>query len=231
MSQIKNNELTHTSNSGTSNIVMASNGDVTTARDLITTGDLTVTGNDIKSSGATAITMSGANVTIAGTCTASGGFVGAGLFTNYAILWDEKSNNTSAGSSVSSTWTTRDLNQEVDPGSITSISSNKFTLQPGDYLIRWHAPAFDSDRHQTRLYNVTDTAVIEYGSSEWTGDNDDNWPMSRSHGSARLTVASSAKEYRIEHNVESGKGSEGLGRAAGMGGVEMYTFVEIFKEG
>ena len=29
MSQIKNNELTHTSNSGTSNIVMASNGDVT----------------------------------------------------------------------------------------------------------------------------------------------------------------------------------------------------------
>tara|TARA_R100000458_G_C8230545_1_gene212352 strand:+ start:76 stop:786 length:711 start_codon:yes stop_codon:yes gene_type:complete len=78
MTKIKNNELTHTSNSGTSNVVMASNGDITTARDLITTGDLTVTGNDIKSSGATAITMSGANVTVAGTCTATGGFVGGG---------------------------------------------------------------------------------------------------------------------------------------------------------
>tara|TARA_R100000781_G_scaffold94218_1_gene58608 strand:- start:433 stop:1623 length:1191 start_codon:yes stop_codon:yes gene_type:complete len=76
MTKIKNNELTHTSNSGTSNVVMASNGDVTTARDLIATGDLTVTGNDIKSSGATAITMSGSNVTVAGTLTSTGGFVG-----------------------------------------------------------------------------------------------------------------------------------------------------------
>ena len=70
MSKIKNNEITHTGNSGTSNIVMDASGNVTTA------GDLTVTGNDIKSSGATAITMSGANVTVAGTCTATGGFVG-----------------------------------------------------------------------------------------------------------------------------------------------------------
>ena len=231
MSKLKNNELTHTSNSGTSNIVMASNGDVTTARDLITTGDLTVTGNDIKSSGATAITMSGANVTIAGTCTASGGFVGAGLFTNYAILWDEKSNTTQGGASVTDTWTTRDLNQETDPGGITSISSNKFTLQPGDYLVRWSAPAYDSNRHQTRLYNVTDTAVIEYGTSEWVGNNDDVKPENRSFGSARLTVASSAKEYRIEHRVQTGVGTYGLGLSAECGGVEVYTIVEIFMEG
>ena len=70
MSQIKNNEITHTGNSGTSNIVLDASGNVVTA------GDLTVTGNDIKSSSATAITMSGANVTVAGTCTATGGFVG-----------------------------------------------------------------------------------------------------------------------------------------------------------
>ena len=230
MSKLKNNELTQSSNSGTSNIVMASNGDVTTARDLITTGDLTVTGNDIKSSGATAITMSGANVTIAGTCTASGGFVGAGLFTNYAILWDEKADGTGGGSS-STSWTTRDLNQETDPGAITSISSNKFTLQPGDYLIRWSAPALDSNSHQTRLYNVNDTAVIEYGSIEWCGTNDDVLPSNRSHGSARLTVASSAKEYRIEHQVQTALGSEGFGRAGLSSNLEVYTIVEIFKEG
>jgi len=82
MTQVKNNEITHTGNSGTSNIVMDASGNVTTAGDLTTSGDLTtagdltVTGNDIKSSGATAITMSGANVTVAGTCTATGGFVG-----------------------------------------------------------------------------------------------------------------------------------------------------------
>ena len=230
MSKLQNNELTHTSNSGTSNIVMASNGDVTTARDLITTGDLTVTGNDIKSSGATAITLSGANVTVAGTCSASGGFVGAGLFTNYAILWDEKANNTHGGSSVTDTWTTRDLNQEADPGSITSISSNKFTLQPGDYLVRWSAPAYDSNRHQTRLYNVTDTAVIEYGTSEFCGNDDDVRPYTRAFGTARLTVASSAKEYRIEHRVQTGYGT-GFGLSAEMGGVEIYAIVEIFMEG
>ena len=223
MSKIQNNELTHTSNSGTSNIVMASNGDVTLA------GDLTVTGNDIKSSGATAITMSGANVTIAGTCTASGGFVGAGLFTNYAVLWDEKSDGSGGGTS-STSWGTRDLNQETDPGGITSISSNKFTLQPGDYLIRWSCPALDSDSHQSRLYNVTDTAVIEYGSVEWCGTNDDVLPSNRSMGSARLTVASSAKEYRIEHKVQTAHG-EGYGRAGLSGNLEVYTIVEIFKEG
>ena len=82
MTKIKNNEITHSSNSGTSNIVMDASGNVTTA------GDLTVTGNDIKSSGATAITMSGANVTVAGTLTATGGVVGLPSAGNYLINGD-----------------------------------------------------------------------------------------------------------------------------------------------
>jgi hypothetical protein len=40
--------------------------------DVTVTGDITVTGNDIKSSSATAITMSGANVTVAGDLTVTG---------------------------------------------------------------------------------------------------------------------------------------------------------------
>ena len=59
------------------NIIYASDGGTAitldTSDNVAITGDLTVTGNDIKSSSATAITMSGADVTIAGDLTITGG--------------------------------------------------------------------------------------------------------------------------------------------------------------
>ena len=54
MSQIKNNEITHTGNTGTSNIVLEASGNVTVANN-VTVGN---------------------NVTATGTCTATGGFIG-----------------------------------------------------------------------------------------------------------------------------------------------------------
>jgi hypothetical protein len=54
-------------------ITNATNGEVLVTSPLtVLSGDLTVTGNDIKSSSATAITLSGANVTVAGTVAATG---------------------------------------------------------------------------------------------------------------------------------------------------------------
>ena len=46
MSQIKNNEITHTSNSGTSNIILGSNGEVTTQGVLTPTGGLSANSID-----------------------------------------------------------------------------------------------------------------------------------------------------------------------------------------
>ena len=69
------------------------------------------------------------------------GVAGAGLFTSYAVIVDQKSQNTEAGTFTQDAWQTRDLNTEgSDPDGIVSISSNKFTLAAGNYLIIWSAP-------------------------------------------------------------------------------------------
>ena len=150
-----------------------------------------------------------------------------GLFASYAILEDQKSQNTSGGTSATGSWEIRDLNTEVaDPDGIVSISSNKFTLGAGTYFIRWDAPAYKGGRHQSRLYDVTNTAVVGYGRSAYSSNSavDQNG----SHGRARVTISGST-EYRVEHQVGNGLATHGHGVESNYG-TEVYTVVEIFKE-
>ncbi|SVB60040.1 uncharacterized protein METZ01_LOCUS212894, partial [marine metagenome] len=50
-----------------------------------------------------------------------------GLFASYAIIADQKAQNTAGGTFTSGAWRTRDLNTEItDPDGIVSISSNEF---------------------------------------------------------------------------------------------------------
>ena len=59
-------------NLATGKLVQNSNCTINDTGDVVVAGDLTVTGNDIKSSTATALTLSGANVTVPGTLTVNG---------------------------------------------------------------------------------------------------------------------------------------------------------------
>ena len=81
-----------------------------------------------------------------------------------AIIADVKAQNVSGGATLGGDWNNRNLNTEIDdPEDIVSISSNQFTLQAGTYLIEWACPAFKVDRHQTRLWNVTASALVDVG--------------------------------------------------------------------
>lgn len=146
---------------------------------------------------------------------------------SYAIIADQKAQNTAGGTFTSGAWRTRDLNTEIaDPDGIVSISSNQFTLNAGSYLIRWTAPAYDCNGHQTRLYNVTDSASVAVGQSCYC-DSTYN-VMNNSNGAARIAITAS-KAYRIEHQCTLTKSSEGFGTLCNLG-TEQYTLVEIFKE-
>ena len=82
-------------------------------------------------------------------------------FTAYAVIADQKTSGTDGGTFTSGAWRTRDLNTEVtDVDNIVSISSNQFTLQAGTYLIKARATAYDCDRHQLRLRNITDGTTV-----------------------------------------------------------------------
>ncbi|MDP6587776.1 MAG: hypothetical protein QF535_24235, partial [Anaerolineales bacterium] len=114
------------------------------------------TGTDVTlgDSGDTFTVPSGATITNSGTAS------GFGLFSSYAIIADQKTQNTAGGTFTSGAWRTRDLNTEIaDPDGIVSISSNQFTLGAGSYLIRWGCPSYAVQRQQSRLYNTTDSSV------------------------------------------------------------------------
>jgi hypothetical protein len=155
-------------------------------------------------------------------------FGAGGLFSSYAIIEDQKAHDTHGGTFTQDAWRTRDLNTEVaDPDSIVSISSNQFTLQAGTYLLRWSAPARDLTHHQTRMYNITDSAVVRHGSSEYTNSMD---VQNRSVGSARVTIAG-AKAFELQHYGHNTTSTTGFGCAANSdGATEHYALVEIYKE-
>lgn len=189
-------------------------------------------GNSITiQSGGSVTIQSGGSLTVdsGATITNNGTDSGFGLFESYAIIVDEKAGGTNGGTATTGSWETRDLNTEyADPDSIVSISSNQFTLQSGNYLIEWSAPAFACNRHQSRLYNVTDTSVVAAGTIEktYTGSS-----KTRSFGSTRVVIAS-AKAFEIQHRVDTTNSNDGYGYSNpwGDGTVNVYTIVKIFKE-
>ena len=159
-----------------------------------------------------------------------GSVTGAGLFSSYAKIVDQKSANTNGGSFSNGDWRTRDLNTELwDADGIVSISSNQFTLQAGTYYVSWICPAYFVDRHQSRLYNVTDSSTVQASGASYASSSGDS-SESNSLGSARLTI-SGAKAFEIQHRSQSSNTSNGFGNGnQDWGESSIFTQVEIWKE-
>lgn len=154
------------------------------------------------------------------------GVTGAGgLFTSYAILWDQKDSATGGGTFNSGDWRTRDLNQEIDSDGIVTLSSNQFTLGAGTYLIRWSAPAFDCERHTTRLRNITDS-TSDPGTAAYTDQS--GAAQTRSFGISRKTISTS-KTFEIQHRGAVTRANNGFGINIEFQD-SIYAIVEIFKE-
>ena len=155
--------------------------------------------------------------------------LGTNSFVSYALIRDQKTDGTDGGTFTSGAWQTRDLNTEVaDPDSIVTIASNQFTLSTaGSYLIKWGAPGALSNRSQSRLYDVTNTAVVEHGQNVWFTTTTNNTGISR--GAARVTITGETT-YEIQHRCSSSTSNNGFGEAVSLGGEEVYTEVEIYKE-
>ena len=166
-----------------------------------------------------------ANVTCSGTATGFGG----GKFASYAVIADQKSQGTAGGTPPNTTaYNTRDLNTILtDPDTIVSISSNQFTLQAGTYLINASAPAYQAQRNQILIYNVTDSTVIAVGTSEYQ---DSTEPVQTRSFAKNKTTISGAKVFEVRHRITNAVSTYGFGVDANMGQAEIYTIVEIFKE-
>ena len=142
-----------------------------------------------------------------------------------ALVYDSKSTTTAGGGASATTWNARDLNAEVDPDSIVAVSSNKFTPIAGTYMIWVEAPASEVEQNRVRLYNVDETAVVAEGLNVFAA----------SSGSTSVATlftiftADGNDEYRIDHYTNTAQASDGLGKAVGDGGAEIYTQVLLLK--
>lgn len=150
-------------------------------------------------------------------------------FVSYAIICDQKDDGDHGGQLTGGSWLTRDLQTTIaDPDSIVTIASHRFTLQAGSYLITASVPAIEVNRHQARLYDYTNTSVIQYGSSEYSGDAN-GYSTCRSFIEARVTPTA-ATAYEIQHRGRETRTSFGFGIDSAFGGKNVYTIVKIFKE-
>jgi hypothetical protein len=150
------------------------------------------------------------------------------LFDAYAILTDEKAANTDGGTATTGDWRTRTLNTEVDPDGIVTLAANQFTLQAGTYLIRASAPAHVVNRHKTKIRNITAGSDAIIGMSMYADSA--NGVTSTSSLVGRVTVAV-ATAFELQHRVETTANTVGFGVADNFGVVEVYSIVEIWREG
>lgn len=144
-----------------------------------------------------------------------------------AYLADVKTVNTSGGSSSSGSRATRDIAVVSDPDSIiTSVTSNKFKLEVGEYFIVYRTPAFKSGALHSWLYNVTASTDAINGRSAYA---DTSSSVQIDSGGSKLITIAAQTEFKIQIQVGVSQASNGLGVASNMGSSEVYTEAWVYK--
>jgi hypothetical protein len=154
--------------------------------------------------------------------------VGAGgLYDAYLCYADQKAQGTSGGTFTEGAWRTRDLNTEkADTAAIGSLNANEVTLPAGTYRCDILAPAYAVNRHQARLYDVTGSAVLLYGTSMFAYNTGQGYNQSVIKGRFTLAVESA---LRVEHYCQVTNADDGFGVGCNFG-PELFTVAEFWRE-
>ena len=199
----------------------------------VTAGVVTATSIDANASGLTGELPAGINIPAAqlvGICTAgltkTGGF---GKFSSYALLAKVHDSGTSTsyfGAYTTGDWRTRDIDTEIsDEDGIVTISSNQFTLQAGNYFIRFACSMYHCGNHAIRLRNITDSSTAGVGEPHYSYTYSS---MLMTTGTCRVSI-DSAKVFEVQGYVSVTKADNGMGFGMDNGSCH-ETRVEIYKE-
>ena len=199
----------------------------------VTAGVVTATSIDANASGLTGELPAGINIPAAqlvGICTAglskTGGF---GKFSSYALLakvHDSGTSTTYFGAYTTGAWRTRDIDTEVsDEDGIVTISSNQFTLQAGNYFIRFACSMYHCGNHAIRLRNITDSSTAGVGEPNYSYTYSSSLMTT---GTCRVSI-DSAKVFEVQGYPSITKATNGMGFAMVNGPCHSVR-VEIFKE-
>lgn len=175
-----------------------------------------------------AVTMTG-DATISETGVVS---LASVLAIDVAIIQDIKNNGVDGGTFTSGSFVTRDLNSLSDPGSLISLSANKFSIPPGQYIIWAEVPAYVTGDHQAILYNETASFLALSGSSSSNASTDLIASRSIITGFMDLSTSTDPTQFSIKHQCTTTEASDGFGKASSFSGAtEVYTQVMVIKVG
>lgn len=149
-------------------------------------------------------------------------------FRDYILIRDVKASGVNGGTFTSGAWRTRDLIQKTsDDGGHAGLGANRITLAAGTYECSILCPAVYNNNHQARLYNVSDSVVVAYGTNAET-DAVSQHTTSYSIIKCRFTIVTS-KVFEIQHRCSQTCATLGFGSANSFGGEEVYTIAEFWK--
>lgn len=149
---------------------------------------------------------------------------GGGNSADYILLKDVKVSGIDGGTFTNGADRTRDLNTEVkDDGGHCTLSGNQFILATGTYRIVAAVPAYNVNRHQAHLYNVSDSSKELIGSSAYTSNQQTiSWIIDE------FTITSS-KAFEIRHRCQTTFVNTGFGIGLSFGDDNTYTMVQLWK--
>lgn len=153
------------------------------------------------------------------------------MYNAYVCLRDKKAQGTHGGTFNADAWRTRAINEEqADPKNICTLAANRITLAAGTYRCLISCPAILVNRHQTRLYNVTDVATVLVGTSAHARvvPPDESSPQTRSFVVGRFTIAAD-KLLEVQHRCQTSRADWGFGVSSNWTD-EIYTTIEFWRE-
>ena len=159
-----------------------------------------------------------------------GGEGDGGSIRPYVKVSDVKANTTSGGTFTTGAWRTRDLNtKDSDDDDICVLSSNQIVLDAGDYECRISAPAYQVSDHKIKLRNVTGSADILIGTSEFNFASG-TYAQTRSFVVGKFTIVA-GQSLEVQHYSGATGTTNGFGYPCGFGVDEVYTIAEFWKVG
>ena len=151
-----------------------------------------------------------------------------GLYESWALITDEKAQNTYGQSITGGGRRTREVQTEVyDPDGIVSIASDQFTIGPGTFLIIAHPLEQGGNAAQYRIYDDTNSAQVQLGLSYY-GNNGTNDGTRDANIFGRVVIASGTVDYEVQvYNASGTTSSTNPSNVPST--TEHYMFVEIYK--
>ena len=144
-----------------------------------------------------------------------------------AVLYDLKATTVDGQTLPTDTWTTRELNTEVDPFDIVSLSSNQFTPISGTYVIIAESLSYTLYASRIRLYNQTQSSVVFTGMSGFGSAGDNVF-----HPLYYIFTANGTDAYSIDMwNGGTAGGNNTGGTSTNDGESEVYTIITLLKVG